>query len=39
MISLVTEDDIVDTFADNDTFETEADKIIDFSSDNPFEMP
>ena len=39
MISLVTEDDIVDTFADNDTFETEADKIIDFSSENPFGMP
>ena len=39
MISLVTEDDLVDTFADNDNIEIEADKIIDFSSDNPFGMP
>ena len=33
------EDDIVDTYADNDNFELEGDKIIDFSSDNPFGMP
>lgn len=39
MISAVNEDDIVDTFADNDTFETEADQIIDFTSQNPFGMP
>ena len=32
------EDDIVDTYADNDNFELEGDKIIDFSSDNPFGM-
>lgn len=33
------EDDIVDTYADNDNFELEGDKIIDFSSTNPFGMP
>lgn len=38
-IRVVNEDDIVDTFADNDNIEFEADKIIDFSSTNPFGMP
>ena len=32
-------DDLVDEFADNDTFETEADDILDFSETNPFGMP
>ena len=35
----INEYDIVDTFADNDNIEIEADKIIDFSSENPFGMP
>lgn len=39
MISAVNEDDIVDPYADNDTFQSESDKIIDFSSENPFGMP
>ena len=38
-IRVVNEDDLVDTFADNDTFETEADQIIDFTTRNPFGMP
>jgi hypothetical protein len=29
-------DDEVDPFADNDTFETEADSILDFTESNPF---
>ena len=33
------EDDIVDTFADNDNIESAADAIIDFTSTNPFGMP
>jgi len=32
-------DDLVDAFADNDTFETEGDAILDFSETNPFGMP
>jgi len=32
-------DDLVDPLADNDTFETTADSIIDFSESNPFGMP
>ena len=32
-------DDLVSEFADNDTIETEADSIIDFSETNPFGMP
>ena len=32
-------DDLVSAFADNDTIETEADAIIDFSEGNPFGMP
>ena len=39
MISAVNEDDLVDTFADNDNIEYEADQIIDFTSQNPFGMP
>lgn len=35
----VNEDDIVDPYADNDNIEFEADKIIDFTSKNPFGMP
>ncbi len=33
------EDDIVDPYADNDNIEFEADKIIDFTTRNPFGMP
>ena len=33
------EDDLVTPYADNDTIEIAADKIIDFSSSNPFGMP
>lgn len=33
------EDDLVTPFADNDTIETEGDKLIDFSEVNPFGMP
>ena len=32
-------DDIVDPYADNDTIETEADAILDFSETNPFGTP
>lgn len=32
-------DDLVTPYADNDTIEIEADKILDFSEDNPFGMP
>ena len=32
-------DDLVTPYADNDTIETEADKILDFTQDNPFGMP
>ena len=32
-------DDLVTPYADNDVIETEADKIIDFSTSNPFGMP
>jgi hypothetical protein len=32
-------DDLVTPYADNDTIESEADVIIDFSSSNPFGMP
>ena len=32
-------DDTTSGFADNDTIETEADSIIDFTQDNPFGMP
>ena len=32
-------DDLVDAYADNDTFETEGDAILDFSETNPFGMP
>ena len=39
MVSAVNEDDLVDTFADNDNIEFEADQIIDFTSQNPFGMP
>lgn len=39
VVRVVNEDDIVDTFADNDNIEFEADKIVDFSSTNPFGMP
>ena len=39
MISAVNKDDLVDTFAENDTFQSEGNKIMDFSSDNPFGMP
>ena len=39
MISAVNKDDLVDTFAENDTFQSEGNKIIDFSSENPFGMP
>ena len=38
-LRVVNEDDVVDTFADNDNIEFEADQIIDFSSENPFGMP
>ena len=38
-IRIVNEDDLLDTFADNDNIESEADAIIDFSSTNPFGMP
>ena len=38
-IRSVNQDDIVDTFADNDNIESEADAIIDFTSTNPFGMP
>tara|TARA_B100000965_G_scaffold207531_1_gene173459 strand:+ start:7990 stop:10023 length:2034 start_codon:yes stop_codon:yes gene_type:complete len=38
-IRLVDKDDKVDPFADNDTIETKADDIIDFSKTNPFGMP
>lgn len=38
-IRVVNEDDTVDTFADNDNIESEADAIIDFTSNNPFGMP
>ena len=39
VVRSISEDDIVDTYADNASFELEGDKIIDFSSDNPFGMP
>ena len=39
LISDKNEDDLVTPFADNDTIEIAADKIIDFSSNNPFGMP
>ena len=32
-------DDLVSAFADNDTFESEGDAILDFSETNPFGMP
>jgi hypothetical protein len=32
-------DDLVTPYAQNDTLETEADKVLDFSEDNPFGMP
>ena len=38
-IRIVNEDDIIDTFADNDNIESQADAIIDFTSTNPFGMP
>ena len=38
-IRLVDKDDKVDPFADNDTIETTADDIIDFTKTNPFGMP
>ena len=38
-IRLVDKNDRVDPFADNDTIETRADDIIDFSKTNPFGMP
>ena len=39
VIGSTNEDDLVTPFADNDTIEIAADKIIDFSSSNPFGMP
>jgi len=39
VIGSANEDDLVTPFADNDTIEIAADKIIDFSSNNPFGMP
>ena len=38
-LRLISEFDLIDTFADNDNIELEADDIIDFSSTNPFGMP
>ena len=38
-IRLQNTDDLVSGFADNDTIETEADAILDFSEINPFGMP
>ena len=35
-IKAINYDDEVDPFADNDTFETEADAILDFTESNPF---
>ena len=32
-------DDLVTPYAQNDILETEADKVLDFSEDNPFGMP
>ena len=32
-------DDLVTPYAQNDTLQTEADKVLDFSEDNPFGMP
>ena len=39
LIGTVDTDDLVTPFADNDTIETEADAILDFSETNPFGMP
>ena len=39
VIGSTNDDDLVTPFADNDTIEIAADKIIDFSSSNPFGMP
>lgn len=38
-IRVVNKDDLIDTYADNDNIESEADAIIDFTSTNPFGMP
>lgn len=38
-VRLVNKDDLNDPFADNDTIETKADAIIDFTKINPFGMP
>ena len=35
-ISTISDQDEVDTFADNDTFESQADSILDFTESNPF---
>ena len=39
VVRTLTTDDLVTPFADNDTIELEADKIIDFTTTNPFGMP
>ena len=39
IVKALNTDDLVTPFADNDTIELEADKIIDFSTTNPFGMP
>jgi len=39
VVGSVNTDDLVTPYADNDTIESEADVIIDFSSSNPFGMP
>ena len=38
-LRIFNKDDIVDPYADNDNIEVEADKIIDFTTKNPFGMP
>jgi hypothetical protein len=38
-VMIQNQDDFVTPFADNDTIETEGDKLIDFSEVNPFGMP
>jgi hypothetical protein len=39
VVGSVNTDDLVTPYADNDTIESEADTIIDFSQSNPFGMP
>ena len=39
MVNHINTDDIVSPFTENDEFETEADKILDFTESNPFGMP